>query len=303
MNDASEPLGASNPRIKQLRRLVGRRSARTEDGAFVIEGPVLVREALDAGVALQRIFVDVAHDAFREEFFATGERTGVPVSPVQRGVLGSVLSAVSPQPVCAVASTTLLRPLRDVAAAARGSVRPLLVLVDVADPGNAGTLMRAAESSGCAGLVLAGRGVDPYNPKVVRAAAGSMFRLPIADVGDPDVALAELRDAGVPLLAAVARGGVGHLEAPLDGPVAVVLGNEAHGLDDATIAACDGSVTITMDGDTESLNVAMAGTVLAFEALRRRLQSSAAGSAPSSGVSASGSTSMPNNRADEPGGM
>lgn len=271
MNDGSEALGASNPKIKQLRRLSGRRSARTTDGAFVIEGPVLVRDALAAGVAVQRIYVDAAHDSLREEFGSLGALHSVEVAEVQTGVLGSVLSAVSPQPVCAVAETTLVREPAEVWVRSLETRRPLMVLVDVSDPGNAGTLLRAAESSGCAGVVLAGKGVDLYNPKVVRSSAGSMFRLPIAVDVDARGLLDRLRAAGIASHAAVARGGVGHLDAPLAGPIAIVLGNEAHGLDDETIDACDGSVTITMDGETESLNVAMAGTVLAFEALRRRL--------------------------------
>lgn len=271
MNDGSEALGASNPKIKQLRRLSGRRSARLEDGAFVIEGPVLVREALAAGIRVQRVFVDAAHGGLREEFAALGAKHAVEVSEVHTGVLGSVLSAVSPQPVCAVAATTLIREPEDLWQLALTTGRPLLVLVDISDPGNAGTLLRAAESSGCAGVLLAGKCVDLYNPKVVRSSAGSMFRLPIAADGDPIGVLERLRSAGVASHAAVARGGVGHLDAPLAGPIAIVLGNEAHGLDDDTVAACDGAVTIAMDGAAESLNVAMAGTVLAFEALRRRL--------------------------------
>ncbi|MCO5314248.1 MAG: RNA methyltransferase [Microthrixaceae bacterium] len=273
MADESGALSASNSRIKQLRRLSGRRSARHADGEFVIEGPVLVSEALEAGVAVRTVFVDAAHDGLRERFRHLGATHGVETLEVASGVLGSVLSAVSPQPVCAIAETTLDRPLKDVAQMAADRSRPLLVLVDVNDPGNAGTLLRAAESSGAAGLVLLGNSVDLYNPKVVRGSAGSMFRLAIAVGSDMslDEALDALRRRGIASVAAVARGGVSHLEAPLDGAMAIVLGNEAHGLDEAAIAACDSAVTITMDGATESLNVAMAGTVLAFESMRRRL--------------------------------
>lgn len=259
-------LSASNARIKQLRRLSGRRSSRSEEGVFVIEGAVLVREAINAGVDIEAIFVDVARGGLVAEF---GE-LHPDVWTVAEGVLASVLPAVSAQPVGAVASTTLERPVDDLVVAAVDSGRPVLVLVEVADPGNVGTLLRAAESSGCGGVVLAGSGVDLYNPKVVRASAGSLFRLPVAtapDVGAAQVAIAEL---GMPMIAAVARDGVPHLEATLGGPVAIVLGNEAHGLSEDVVAACDAAVTITMDGPAESLNVAMAGTVLCFEALRRR---------------------------------
>lgn len=266
MNPGDGALSAANPRIKRLRRLSGRRSSRVDEGAFVIEGAVLVREAMAAGVDLEAIYVDAGHGALVAEFDTRSRN----VWTVAEGVLASVLPAVTAQPVGAVASTSLDRPVEEVVLGATECGRPVVVLVDLADPGNVGTLLRAAESSGCAGVVLAGTGADLYNPKVVRASAGSMFRLPVAlaaDVADVQLTIAEL---GVPMLAAVARDGLPHLEAPLGGAVAILLGNEAHGLSPDVTAGCDATVTITMDGPAESLNVAMAGTVLCFEALRRR---------------------------------
>ena len=239
----------------------------------MIEGAVLVREAIAAGVELEAIYVDVGHGALVAEFDqALPLDVTVPfdVVTVAEGVLGSVLSTVTPQPVCAVAPLGLARPLDDVVVAATEAGRPLLVLVDLGDPGNVGTLLRAAESSGCGGVMLAGAGVDLYSPKVVRASAGSMFRLPIAVEIDTDTALVAIAELGVPLVAAIARNGTPHLDAPLAGTVAIVLGNEAHGLSADLVDRCDDTVTITMDGPAESLNVAMAGTVLCFEALRQR---------------------------------
>ncbi|MFN8053209.1 MAG: RNA methyltransferase [Acidimicrobiales bacterium] len=267
--NGSAPVGAlsaANARIKRLRRLSGRRSSRSEDGVFVVEGAVLVREAVAAGLQVEGIYVDAGHGALVAEF----DETGLPVFTVTAGVLASVLPAVTPQPVCAVVASGLERPAADVLAAASASGRPVLALVDLADPGNAGTLLRAAEASGCAGVVLCGIGVDPYGPKVVRASAASLFRLPFAI--EPDVAtLMELAaSAGCPTFAAVARDGVAHLDADLGGAAVIVLGNEAHGLADDVVDMCDAGVTVTMDGPAESLNVAMAGTVLAFEAMRQR---------------------------------
>ncbi|HNI34036.1 MAG TPA: RNA methyltransferase [Microthrixaceae bacterium] len=260
-------LSASNPKIKRLRRLSGRRSSRTNEGAFVVEGLVLVREALVSGVPVEELFVDGGHPEIARALASSA----VPVTVVAEGVLASVLPAVSAQPVAAVVAASLTRTLADVGLVASDAQRPLLVLVDVADPGNVGTLMRVAESSGCAGVVLAGSGVDLYNPKVVRSSAGSMLRLPIAADPDPQAVLVALAELGVLTAAAVARDGVAHLDASLGGAVAIVLGNEAHGLAADVVAGCDVAVTITMDGPAESLNVAMAGTVLCFEALRQRL--------------------------------
>ena len=232
----------------------------------MIEGAVLVREALAAGVELEAIYVDVGNGALVAEF----DVIHPDVFTVAEGVLGSALSTVTPQPVCAVAPLALTSSVDDVVIGASERSRPVVVLIDVGDPGNVGTLLRAAESSGCGGVVLAGAAVDVYNPKVVRSSAGSLFRVPIAVEADTDAALLAIAELGVPLVAAVARGGTPHLDAPLAGTVAIVVGNEAHGLADHVVERCDDTVTITMDGPAESLNVAMAGTVLCFEALRQR---------------------------------
>ncbi|MCB0977944.1 MAG: RNA methyltransferase, partial [Acidimicrobiales bacterium] len=139
----------------------------------------------------------------------------------------------------------------------------------VADPGNAGTLIRAAFASGAGAVVLAG-GVDPSNPKVVRASAGAIFAGPVAVGADPVTAGEELRAGGYRLVGAVAHDGRPYDDVDLSGPIAVVLGNEAHGIAADLDAILDERVTIPLAGPVESLNVAMAGTVLCFEVLRQR---------------------------------
>ena len=152
---------------------------------------------------------------------------------------------------------------------------PVIVAVGVSDPGNLGTLLRSAEAAGCAGLVCCGESVDIYNPKVVRASAGAVFGIPIVaprpggPENDPIDVLDELGAAGRKRYGATA-GGVPASDVELTGPVALVLGNEAHGLSEAVLAQVDGLISIPMAGSAESLNVAMAGTVLAFEAARQR---------------------------------
>jgi TrmH family RNA methyltransferase len=139
-----------------------------------------------------------------------------------------------------------------------------VVAAGVADPGNVGTILRSAEAAGAGAVVLTEGTVDAFNPKVVRASAGALFHVPV--VGD--VPAADLALLGVPLLGAVAAGGRAYDEAPLDQPCALVLGSEAHGLPPGL--RLDGLVTIPHRGRAESLNVAMAATVLCFEAARRR---------------------------------
>jgi RNA methyltransferase, TrmH family len=140
----------------------------------------------------------------------------------------------------------------------------------VADPGNAGTLVRAGEAAGASAVLFCGASVDPCNPKCVRASAGSLFHLPVCSGGEAGAVLEDLRDAGVRRAGTVVRGGRPYDDVDLTGPVAIVLGSEAHGLPSALDALLDDRLTIPMAGRSDSLNVAMAGSILCFEALRQR---------------------------------
>ena len=149
----------------------------------------------------------------------------------------------------------------------------LLVVHEVSDPGNLGTLVRSAEAAGARGVVLVGPTVDPWSPKVVRASAGAVFHVPVWHIDS----LTVLREAGVKLFGTTSHDslGVSHLEslyeADFSGAVGIVLGNEAHGL--PSDADVDAWVTIEHVGRSESLNVAMAGTVMALHVSRVRRES------------------------------
>ena len=153
--------------------------------------------------------------------------------------------------------------------AVAGAVSFAVVLAGLADPGNVGTILRSAEAAGADAVVLTEGSVDVFNPKVVRASAGALFRVPVV----VDVPVASVADLGLPVLGAVAAGGVPYDQAPLDRPCALALGSEAHGL--PANLALEGLVSIPHAGRAESLNVAMAATVLCFEVARRRRHRSA----------------------------
>jgi TrmH family RNA methyltransferase len=155
---------------------------------------------------------------------------------------------------------------------------PVVVLVEVRDPGNVGTILRTAHAAGCGGVIVSARSVDVYNEKAARASAGALFDVPIAREVEPDVAVASLRGRGATLLAAAPDGddelyddAVG---ASLTGPVALLFGNEAHGLDGAVREQADMVVRVPMREGAESLNLAAAAAVFLFEAARRRRSSS-----------------------------
>jgi TrmH family RNA methyltransferase len=265
------PLSASNPRIASLRRLSGRRKARLEAGRFVIEGPVPIAELLAAGADLDELYVDLDQWAQVDDrsplrsVVRDADASGVPVWGLTSSVFASVSDTATPQGVLALAIRSVA-PVRSVA----DLDGPVLVLVDISDPGNAGTLVRAAEAAGCAGVVFAGSSTDPFGPKAVRAAAGSIVRLPVSEDAEVSTVLDELRSAGRTLVATVVDGGAAPEATDLSVPVAILIGSEAHGLSSEVIAACSTTITIPMQSAVESINAAVAGAVVLFEVARQR---------------------------------
>jgi TrmH family RNA methyltransferase len=253
-------------RVQRLRRLLQRRSARLTDGVFVTEGVKLLDCALDAHGAIESVYVGadaLGSPGVRESVeraLAAGAR-GFELAP---GVLERVAVTVTPQPVLAVVRTPVAT-LDDVAGADL-----LVVCVDVRDPGNAGALIRSADAAGAGGVVCCDGTVDPFNPKTVRASAGSVLHLPLVTGVPADQALQWLTDHGFTLRGAVSEGGVPHTEVDWSRRSAIVLGNEATGLDDSVKSRLDELVTVLMSGNAESLNVAIAGAVIFFEAFRQR---------------------------------
>jgi TrmH family RNA methyltransferase len=143
-------------------------------------------------------------------------------------------------------------------------------MVDVRDPGNAGTVLRTADASGVKAVVFAGESVDPYNPKAVRASAGSLFHVPFVVHEDALGLATSLREAGYRTLATVVGEGEDYAGLDWSVPTALFLGNESSGLPDEVRAAIGGSLFVPMEGRAESLNVGVACAVVCFEALRQR---------------------------------
>lgn len=248
-------------KVQRLRRLVGRRSAREEERAFVIEGTKLLREALDADAPIEAVFMapGAADPAIDRAVDA-----GLIVFELAAGVIERVADTVTPQPVMAVVGMV------DVDFEAVSDRTFVVVCVDVRDPGNAGTVLRSAEAAGAGAVVFCTGSVDLYNPKTVRASAGSLFHVPVVAGGDPMQVLDTIAVWGLHRLGTDASGGVPYDKADLTQPVALVLGNEANGLPAEVHQSLDGLVTIPMVGRTESLNVGMAASILCFETARQR---------------------------------
>lgn len=259
--------------MKSVRRLSRRRSARHDQNRYLIDGPVLLRDAIAAGVRLETVYVE--SDAVESSLLGTVP-AGVAIREVRPGTLAKVLDVVTPNRIVSVAVMDRV-PLERVLDAAEHDGLPVLVLVDVADPGNVGTLIRAAEAAGCSGVVITGATADPYAPKTVRSAAGSSFRVPLVLAADPTEVLSSVRGRGIDTMAAVMAAGAAPEDLDLGGAFALVMGNEAHGLPDSVVAGCSSTVSVPMAGAVESLNVAMAATVVLFEASRQRRSRAADG--------------------------
>jgi RNA methyltransferase, TrmH family len=273
--------------VRRLKRLLDKRATRRAEGAFVAEGVELVRSALVAGVPVEALYVD-AHCVDDPAVAALGADAlgaGLRVFSLAPGVLSKVADTVTPQPVLAVLPM-LAEPPGDSAlwSARRGAL--IVVLVDVRDPGNAGTVLRAADASGSSLVVFAGDSVDPYNPKTVRSSAGSLFHVPLAVRPDPRALAAELASAGFRTLATVVRDGEDYAGLDWSMPSALFLGNESSGLDPGLAGALTGTLAIPMAGQAESLNVGVACAVIAFEAFRQRRGGGAAPRSISDGGSA-----------------
>ena len=239
--------------------------------AFVVEGAELVRCALDADVPLESLYLspDGTGDAAVQDVCRRAEAAGVRVFPLAAGVLERVADTVTPQPVLAVVPMLEEPPAGTSPwSADRGAL--IVVLVDVRDPGNAGTVLRAADASGCAMVVYAADSVDPYNPKTVRSSAGSLFHVPLAVRRDPRALAGELATAGFRTLGAVVRDGEDYAALDWSVPTAVFLGNESSGLDPGLRDTLSGALAVPMSGRAESLNVGVASAVICFEAFRQR---------------------------------
>ena len=259
---------ASKADTRALRELLRERRARDDAGAFVCEGPRVVAAALEHGAELLECFVGVDASAEVQQVARACAEAGAKVKVLDSGASARLGDTVTPQPLFATAR------MRRLGLAALGDMHVgaadiTLVAVELGDPGNAGTLVRGAAAAGVPVVVLGSGSVDAYNPKVVRASAGAIFGVPVVEGWSAMEALDALGASGRRRLGAVAGTGTPYDLVDFTAPSAIVLGSEAHGLPPELDAGIDGWVTIPMAAPADSLNVAMAASILCFEAARQ----------------------------------
>jgi RNA methyltransferase, TrmH family len=275
---SDEVTSIRSPRVKAARQLA-RRSSRQRTRLFLAEGPQAVREALawsraapqhcdGAACVVTELFVTAEAWSRHDELVARASAQGVPVLAVSGQVMAELAQTVTPQGLLAVCRFI------DVALERLTEAAPRLVvlLANVRDPGNAGTVLRTADAAGADGVVFSDSSVDPYNSKCVRASAGSLFHVPVVAGSPLRQAAAALRGAGMQVLAAD-----GGADRQLDGleadgglgrPTAWLFGNEAWGLPADLLALADEAVAVPIYGRAESLNLAAAAAVCLYASAR-----------------------------------
>jgi TrmH family RNA methyltransferase len=258
-----EQMGPRNPLVQQAKLLAQDRKERATQNRAVLEGVRLAEEALAAGVAIEYALVTerLSERERGERLLADLRSAGVELHLCKENALERAADTQSPQGIVAV-----FRPRTwDLADLGDG---PILLLDNLQDPGNLGTIIRSMDAFSAGGLVISG-GVDPFNPKVIRSAMGGLFRLPVI-LADAEKALRQLKAQGRSVYIADAHGELTPWAADLSrGPV-IVIGNEGAGPAPEIIPLADGVISIPMSGLTESLNAGVAASLLLFESIRQR---------------------------------
>jgi TrmH family RNA methyltransferase len=250
-----------NEKIKQIKALQGRAKARREAGVFVVEGIRLAEEARAANWQAQLCLYDPALNERGLALVEELRRIGVEVLEAAPHVIAAASDTQTPQGILLVLELAPL-PLPD-------SLDFILILDQLRDPGNAGTLLRTAAATGVDAVLFSAGSVDAFSPKVLRSGMGAHFRLPMHTMPALEI-ITYCQEHNLRLLLAEANKGAPYHAADLKSPLALVVGSEAHGPGTEFHSAADGYLHIPMPGKSESLNAAVAASVLLFEAVRQR---------------------------------
>ena len=266
----AELTSTRSPRVKAARQLA-KRALRQRARSFLAEGPQAVGEALATGGVVTQLFVTSAAQGRYAELIRLAAAGGADVHAVSGEVMTELAQTITPQGVLAMCRFIDV-PMAQVSAEAP---RLAVILANVRDPGNAGTVLRTADAAGAGGVIFAGSAVDPYNSKAVRASAGSLFHLPVVTGTPVEEAVRALREGGLRILAAEGSAAttLDDLQSAgqLGEPTAWLFGNEAWGLPGDVLGLADEAVAVPIYGRAESLNLAAAAAVCLYASARAQV--------------------------------
>ena len=253
----------SNKKIKELAAMVKKNSAGKKKNAYIIEGIRMFSE-LKAEEILE-VFVS---ESFENENKSLLKNIFPKYETVSDRVFDSISDTKTPQGVLAVAK----RKEYTLESILKNAGRPfsLLILDGLQDPGNLGTLVRAGEGAGVSGIIMSENTVDIYNPKVIRSTMGSIFRVPFIYVKDLKEVIDKLNSKGILVYASSLEGAIEYDRPDYKKDIAFIIGNEAAGISKEILDITDKKIKIPMLGEVESLNAAVAGSILMYEAVRQR---------------------------------
>ncbi len=263
MNQSPELITSrKNTRIQQIKKLLSSTSFRQSEGVFIVEGVRLVEEALASGWALREILVSTGLNPRGRDLYDKSAGTGCTRYEVSDEVMVEITDTETPQGIVAVVEMQQL-PLPQ-------TLDFVLVLDAIRDPGNVGTILRTACAAGVNAVLIAPETADPFSPKVLRAGMGAQLKLPVWVCDWQTLSRLIIEKAGLRVLLADSGDGVVFWKAPLNQAVALIVSNEASGPSTSARSLADGVITIPMTGNIESLNAAIAASLLVYEVLRQR---------------------------------
>ncbi len=260
----------ANPRIKRLAGLQKKRRMREEEQVFLTEGLRMFREAPPE--MLRELYVSESFAKKEKELICRKEQEArIQAEILADHVFSHVSDTKTPQGVLCVMTRRKEPSAEEMFDLQAGGKPPLLMVLDnLQDPGNLGTILRTGEGAGVTGVVMSSDCVDLYNPKTVRSTMGSVYRVPCRREDDMERFLHKMKEAGIRIYAAHLKGTADYDEEDYTGGSAFLIGNEGNGLKEETARMADTYIRIPMEGEVESLNAAIAATILMFEAGRQR---------------------------------
>ena len=253
--------------IKDIKKLHEPKE-RAEKGFFLIEGVRLLEEAIKEEISIEEVFYTarINESTRGSQLLASIQTRHIPLSQIPEKVMESISETESPQGVLAVARQ-LQRTLKDITK----DKKPVIMACGLQDPGNLGTIIRTADAGGCGGVITTQNTVDTYNSKVIRATMGSIFRMPVLKIDDPEETISGLKKEGYQIIATTAHSRSSYLDVDYMKPTAFLIGQEGSGLSREVLESADKGVFIPMGKGVESLNAAVSASILIYEAFRQRL--------------------------------